>query len=140
MNRGKILIFALLFLSMIFNTMAQTAIIYEGEWEADSYFTTFKGSWNITTVDNQHFVNLGDDFEAKKAPDLKIFLSKLSLSEIDGDNAAGTSSVLVAELKKFKGKASYSIPTDINPADYASIIVHCEKYSKLWGGSSLNTK
>ena len=81
---------------------------------------------------------MGDDFEAKKAPDLKIFLSTNDLDDIDGDNANSKSkSVLVAKLTSYKGKAKYLVPSNIKISDYTTILVHCEKYSKFWGGAPL---
>jgi hypothetical protein len=112
--------------------------VYSGKWERDSRWTTFEGSWKIVKQGDALMVIMGEDFEAKEAPDLKIFLSKAPLDKISGKNATSLGSpVLVAKLTSYKGKASYRIPAGINPADYASIIVHCEEYAKLWGGSPL---
>jgi len=115
---------------------AQT--LYSGEWKSDSYFTTFEGTWKIVKEDAKTYVVMGDDFEAKKAPDLKIFLSTNDLDDIDGDNANSKSkSVLVAKLTSYKGKAKYLVPSNIKISDYKTILVHCEKYSKFWGGAPL---
>ncbi len=112
---------------------------YSGSFEADSYWTKFEGDWSVSKMDGVWVVEFSDNFEAKKAPDLKVFFSKLSLDDINGDNAADNSnSVLVGELKTYKGKVAIAVPGDIDPKDYQTIIVHCEKYAKLWGGSSLN--
>jgi len=113
-------------------------VVFSGEWERESRWTTFEGSWTIVKEGDGYKVVLGDDFEAKKAPDLKIFLSKAALGDISGKNAVKKGDpVLVAKLTSYEGKASYAIPAGINPADYATIIIHCEEYSKLWGGSPL---
>lgn len=113
-------------------------VVFSGEWERESRWTTFEGSWSIVKEGDSYKVVLGDDFEAKKAPDLKIFLSKADLDDISGKNAVKIGEpVLVAKLTSYEGKATYAIPAGINPADYATIIIHCEEYSKLWGGSSL---
>jgi len=81
---------------------------------------------------------MGDDFEAKKAPDLKIFLSKAALDDIESKNALKNGEpVLVAKLTIYKGKASYNIPASIDISKYKTIMVHCEEYDKFWGGSSL---
>ncbi len=128
------------FIALLFfaGPFIQQEILYKGEWEAESRRTTFKGSWKIVKNGEQYKVELGADFEARKAPDLKIFLSKASLSEISGKNATTKGSpVLVAKLTSYKGTASYNIPSGINVKDYSTIIIHCEEYSKLWGGSPL---
>ena len=117
---------------------AQNETLFKGKWSADSFFTTFEGSWSIEERDGVKTIIMGQDFEAKKAPDLKIFLSKLELKDINGDNASDNkSSVYVGDLKKYKGTITIAIPADINIKDYKTILVHCEKYSKFWGGSSL---
>lgn len=135
----KYLVVCLLMLNIIYPAVSQDNVLYSGTWKADSYFTTFEGSWKIIQKGEKKFILLGEDFEAKKAPDLKIFLSKLSLEEINSDNASTPDNAsLVAELKKFKGSYEYSIPEGVSLEDYTSIIIHCEKYSKLWGGALLS--
>lgn len=115
-----------------------TEVVFSGEWERESRWTTFEGSWKIVKSGDSYTVELGDDFEAKKAPDLKIFLSKAPLDKISGKNAVKLGApVLVAKLTSYEGKASYKIPSGINPAEFTTIIIHCEEYSKLWGGSAL---
>ncbi len=130
---------ALFILSLPFAVYSQEKTLYQGEWENDSYFTTFEGNWQIVQRGEDMYVVLADNFEAKKAPDLKIFLSKHDYSDISAKNAADSkTSVLVAQLTKYKGKSSYKIPAGTDLSAYKSILVHCEKYSKLWGGSQLN--
>ena len=80
---------------------------------------------------------LDDDFATKKAPDLKIFLSRESLDVLTSKNAL-ENAVFVAELKSNKGSQSYEINKDIDLSVYQTIIIHCEKYSVLWGGAPLN--
>lgn len=107
------------------------------KFEADSFWTRFEGSWQIDRVDKQHVITFAQDFDAKKAPDLKIFLSKKAYGDLTGKNAADADPVLIAPLTTYKGTVSVVIPEDIDLDDYQSIIVHCEAYEKLWGGSPL---
>lgn len=131
-----IIITAIFFLGTYANQ--DSNIVFEGEWERESRWTTFEGSWKIVKEGDQFIVQLGDDFEAKEAPDLKIFLSKAELGEISGDNATSKGSpVLIAKLTSYKGKASYTISSGINVKDFKTIIIHCEAYEKLWGGAAL---
>ena len=112
--------------------------LYEGKFEADSYFTTFEGSWKIVKNGNKTYVIFNDDFKAKKAPDLQIFLSGMSLDDINGKNATVKGSpLLVTKLNTYKGKARFERPGNPDLSSYRSIIVHCVEYSKLWGGSNL---
>jgi len=43
----------------------------------------------------------------------------------------------VAALKSNKGDQFYSLPPDLDLTAYKSIIIHCKKYTKLWGAASL---
>ena len=112
--------------------------LYNGEWEADSFFTTFKGSWKIEKEGDKTYIIMGEDFSTKKAPDLKIYFSKLDFDDIDEDNAnSKDTSVFVAKLNSYKGSKKYLVPANINIGDYKTILVHCVKYTKYWGGSPL---
>lgn len=127
-----------LFIYFSLSFTATQEVAYQGEWDNYSRWTTFEGSWKIIKTDNGHQLVLGDNFEAKKAPDLKIFLSKADLDDIGNKNALKIGEpVLVAKLTSYKGKATYNIPASIDIAQYKTIMVHCEEYSKFWGGSPL---
>lgn len=130
--------FIFLILLLAFSVPGNAQDLFKGKFEADSYFTTFEGNWKISKVDNKIYVALQDNFKAKKAPDLKIFLSKLSLGDINGNNAAKKEfSLLVAKLTQYKGASTYEIKGNPDFSQYKSIIIHCEEYSKLWGGANL---
>ena len=112
--------------------------IYQGSFEANSYWTTFEGDWEIKKDGDEYVIYFKDNFEAKKAPDLKVFLHKLPFKKIDGDNASHKAdAVLIAQLSKYKGAMSFKVPASVELTNYQSLIVHCEKYSKLWGGAAL---
>lgn len=127
-----------LFCILLMNASLNAQKIFSGNFESDSYFTTFEGSWEIIKTENGFKVKFDNDFKTKKAPDLKIFLSKLSYEDIDAKNASNLkTSVLIAKLTKYSGEMEFVFPSGIDPNDFKSIIVHCKKYSKFWGGSSL---
>ena len=111
--------------------------VFQGDFPPDSFWTRFDGSWRIDKIEVRFVVKFDNNFNAKKAPDLKVFLSKKAFGEVTGRNAADSDSVLIAPLTTFTGEVSIVVPQDINPKDYQSILVHCEAYAKLWGGSPL---
>jgi len=111
--------------------------VFQGDFHPDSFWTRFEGSWRIDKIEDRFVVTFDNNFNAKKAPDLKVFLSKKAFGEVTGRNAADSDSVLIAPLTTFTGEVSIVVPQDINPKDYQSILVHCEAYAKLWGGSPL---
>lgn len=133
----KKILSSLLLITSLFISSTQEAS-YQGEWDNYSRWTTFEGSWKIVKSGDSHQLIMGDDFEAKKAPDLKIFLSKANLDDIESKNALKLGEpILVAKLTSYEGKATYRIPATIDISKYKTIMVHCEEYNKFWGGSAL---
>lgn len=118
------------------HSLSAQEVVFQGTFDAESRWTTFEGDWKIEKSGEQFFVVFADNFEAKKAPDLKIFLSKMDFDDISGKNAT-KQSILITPLSAYEGKMKFEIPASINPSEYQSIIVHCEQYEKLWGGSPL---
>lgn len=131
-------LFTTIFLLISLSFLPYQELVYRGEFDNYSRWTTFEGSWKIVMNADKHEIVFGEDFEAKEAPDLKIFLSKADLDDIDSKNALNEGEpVFVAKLTSYEGTAIYSIPDSIDISQYKTIIVHCEEYTKLWGGSSL---
>ena len=95
-----------------------------------------KGAWSIEQRADGNYLVLDDAFKTKKAPDLKLFVSKKGFSSINGKNATD-GAVLVSKLKSTKGGQEYKIPANINLSDYSSLVLHCEQYSKLWASTPL---
>lgn len=137
--KSPTLYLAITFILLLFGSTSGLAqeTLAQGSFEPDSYFINFEGSWEITQEAGKTYLLLKEDFQAKKAPDLKLFFSKLALDEIDGSNAAGEASLLLSPLQQFKGAQRYLIPDTVDLAGYQSLILHCEQYSKLWGGAPL---
>lgn len=108
---------------------ASAATAASNTWTKKSYAA--KGTWEIT--DGQ--IKL-IDFSTKKAPDLKIFLSPQSLESITNKNAINGAK-LISKLESHKGDQSYQIPDGVNTSEYKTVIIHCEKYRKLWCGADL---
>ena len=117
-----------------FNLYAQSETLQSGGWTKKKY--SIKGSWEMVKRDGKTFLVFGEDFKTKNGPDLKIFLSKKTIKEVNGKSVVG-SSVKISELKSSKGAQEYEIPENINLDDYASVLIHCEAYSVLWGGTSI---
>lgn len=95
------------------------------------------GTWSLETRADGVYAVLASNFKARKAPDLKIFLSKLPAANVDGDNA--TDGVFVAELKSHKGAQAYKLPAGIDLASFKSFVIHCQQYSKFWAAGDIGT-
>lgn len=103
--------------------------VHAGTWSKKTYSAS--GTWKIVKNGDDHFVVLDSKFKTKKAPDLKLFLTKSSASTLTGKNAT-KDSVRIAKLTSHKGAQRYKLPKGTSPADYKTLIIHCEQYSKLW--------
>lgn len=103
--------------------------VHSGSWSKKTYSAS--GTWKIVKNGDNHYVVLDSKFKTKKAPDLKLFLSKSSASSLTGKNAT-KGAVRIAKLTSNKGAQRYKLPAGTSPADYKTLIIHCEQYSKLW--------
>ena len=112
----------------------KSTVLHSGTWTKKSF--TVKGSWKIIQKGDKRFIVLDENFDTKKAPDLKIFLSPLPLETLNGDNVA-VRGRLISPLKSNKGAQRYEIPAKVRLESYKSIVIHCEKYGKLWSGAAL---
>ncbi len=97
---------------------------------------SISGSWTIESENGLRTLKISENFKAKKGPDLKIFFSPKSFKDTSGKNATH-GSILLAELKNPKGGQTYSLPSDLDLTDLKSLLVYCEKFAVLWGGSDL---
>ena len=115
---------------------AQSAetVLHTGTWTKVSF--NARGAWSIVERDGSRFVVLSDDFRTRGAPDLKIFLSPADAGTLNGSNATDGAH-LVAELSSARGGQTYEIDADVDLGDFATIMIHCEQYSKLWAVASL---
>lgn len=95
-----------------------------------------KGSVTIEQRGNRTVLVFSDDFKTKRGPDLKVFLSKNAVSDATGDNAT-TEAIRLGELTSNRGGQEYVLPEGVNLSEYSSVLVHCEAFSKLWGGADL---
>ncbi len=95
-----------------------------------------KGDYSIVQENGQTIIRLSDDFKTKSGPDLKVFLSPLSADTVSGSTAV-QGAVNLGALKSNKGGSDYILPAGVNLADFQSVLIHCEAYSKLWGAATL---
>lgn len=96
-----------------------------------------KGAVTVEQRGDQTVIVFSDDFRTKKGPDLKVFLSKNAVSAATGTNAT-TDAVRLGALSSNKGAQEYVLPAGVTLSDYSSVLVHCEAFSKLWGGADIS--
>jgi len=135
-NKLNIILSFLLLLFFTAGTMnlSHAATANEGTWVNKQY--KIKGAWEITNRDGQTIIKFKDGFKTKGGPDLKVFLSKKDIADVTGTNAT-KDGIFISRLKSKKGDQEYVLPENIDINDYASLLIHCEAFSVLWGGSNI---
>ncbi|MFK7865506.1 MAG: DM13 domain-containing protein [Pseudohongiellaceae bacterium] len=103
-----------------------------GEWVKKE--RKISGMWTIEDRVDGAYLVLDENFKTRKAPDLKFILSNQSIDSVTSKNAMEGAQV-VALLQSTRGEQSYKLPD--NYTDFSTLLLHCEQYSKLWGGTSL---
>ena len=139
MKKNFVTLFTLVSLFLASSALIAGETVTEGSLEgAFSSWgkSSLSGDWKIVEADGKHYIELADNFQAKKGPDVKIFLSPLEATAIDGNNAAN-GSVFIKLISDFKGKRRIEIPEGIDVSQFNTLVFHCEEYSKLWGVSPL---
>jgi len=111
--------------------------LHSGAWTKKT--NVIAGTWAIVEKGGKRYVTLDEKFETRRAPDLKILLSPIEAKDLKSRNAM-RKAVVVSLLKSPKGAQTYEIPARVKLDRYASIAIHCEKYTKLWGAAALEKK
>lgn len=94
------------------------------------------GQAKILRTDKGIEIVFSETFATRSGPDLKVYLSKLPLSELE-DTSVTPNSLKIGVLKSREGKQSYVLPETLSLKDYKSVVIHCEAFSKIWGGFDL---
>ncbi len=132
-----------LLLSFVSPGLATTALaetVARGEWTTKE--NRIRGGWKIERTDNGVFLVLDDGFRTRNAPDLKFMLTTDRLGNLNNRNAMANAT-LIAPLRDNRGAQRYRLPAAAvaalddaeNPA--RTILLHCEQYTKLWGGATI---
>ena len=100
-------------------------------------FKPIEGTFLIRQVGDKRELVLDEAFKTKKGPDLQIIFSPLTIEQAENGNADGKGSLSIGLLQSNKGAQSYELPADLELTQYRSLLIHCVKYTKLWGGASL---
>jgi hypothetical protein len=104
---------------------------------------TTQGKVRITTKDGKSFLELDDSFKTSESgPDLVVILHR-------SDNVINSTKppsyplkkgdyIILAPLEKYSGTQTYSIPQNINLADYKSAAIWCRKFNATFGAANLS--
>lgn len=98
--------------------IGNTVLLSEGTFEPTSGINV-SGSAKIYTRNGQRKVVL-DGFSISNGPDLKVYLS------------ASDSPSDFINLGALTTATAYSIPDQVNLADYPYVLIHCQQYNHLF--------
>ncbi len=113
---------------------AERVEIATGGWTNQEY--KIEGEWTIYFENGKNYISLSDNFRTRRGPDLKLFLSPMAPEDLTGRNAT-RGSVLVSALESSRGAQTFEIPEGTDLSQFASVVIHCERFSKLWGAGPL---
>ncbi|MEM7394194.1 MAG: DM13 domain-containing protein [Verrucomicrobiota bacterium] len=115
---------------------AEEQVLHQGEsWVNKS--KKIRGTWKIVEDGGKTYVVLGETFKTSRGPDLKIFLSPSPIAKIGKKDKVEATGKQVALLKSPKGGQRYEVPAGLELKDFKSMVIHCEKYTVVWGGVDL---
>lgn len=96
------------------------------------------GEGNVKIVKDasgKHTLEL-TDFTSSAGPDLKVFLVEGSGLK-DGNDVIAGKHVNLGLLQSTSGAQSYVLPEGVDPADFGSVAIFCEKYTVLFSSADL---
>jgi hypothetical protein len=98
------------------------------------YYGTFLPTSGISVtgeakiyLENEQYKVVLNNFSISSGPDLKVYLSK-----------AATPTDFV-NLGNLTSQTVYSIPANINVAEYSHVLIHCQQYNHLFAMASLTS-
>ena len=77
-------------------------------------------------------------FETSNGPDVHVFLGKAADAS-DNDTVKDAGYVDLGSLKGNIGDQNYDIPADVNPSEYKSVTIWCNRFNVNFGTAPLKT-
>lgn len=118
-------------------------ILQSGSFISGEHST--QGAARIVTQDGKYFLELDQEFSTSNlGPDLVVILHRSS-NVLDSTQPPDYplkegDYLFLAPLQKFDGAQRYSIPSNVNLADYKSAVVWCRKFNATFGAATLITQ
>ena len=111
--------------------MAAAAVVKAGRFmDADSFH---RGSGSATVYrlgDGAHVLRL-EDFRVTNGPDLRVILSPHPSPRSRGD-VTDAGYVELGKLKGNVGDQNYSLPADVEPDAFASVVIYCKPFHVIF--------
>ncbi len=103
----------------------ESKLKYSGTFVPTSGITV-QGNVEIYRLYNTHSLKL-ENFSISDGPDLKVYLSKTD---------SPTEFINLGDLNPSE---TYTIPQNINTADYPYVLIHCQQYNHLYAIAALES-
>jgi hypothetical protein len=91
----------------------------------------------LELADGRRFVRL-EGFETDNGPDLYVYLSTNPATGPEG--AFDDDFADLGGLQGNIGDQNYEIPSDVDPARYASVVIWCDRFDSAFGAADLTTR
>ena len=124
--------FASLTVAVLIGIAASTGVVagghgITGAFVGDNDHVT-SGSVEIVKAGSGYKVILGDDFSLDGGPDPKLGF---------GNGSDFASETMFSKLKKLTGKQEYMLPADLDPTEFDTFYIWCDKFSVSLGHAKL---
>ncbi len=118
---------------------AEETLIAMGQFVDGEHPT--RGTAQVVTENGLSYVELGEDFQTDRGPDLFVILHR-------SDDVIGTTQppahaiqeadyLSLAPLQATTGEQRYAIPATVNLADFQSVAIWCRRFNATFGAASL---
>jgi len=91
----------------------------------------------LELADGRRFVRL-EGFETDNGPDLYVYLSTNPAAGPEG--AFDDDAVDLGRLQGNIGDQNYEVPSGVDPARYASVVIWCDRFDSAFGAADLTTR
>jgi hypothetical protein len=126
---------------MQYSTTASTSVAQIKQGAGDS--GTFKagehptqGTARVVTEKGKRYLEFGQGFKTDNGPDLYVILHRSDAPPVFGIKKKDY--VSLARLQKTSGAQRYSLPDNVNLADFRSVAVWCRKFNATFGYAPLS--
>ncbi|OLP18447.1 hypothetical protein BST81_10735 [Leptolyngbya sp. 'hensonii'] len=118
----------------------QVAAAPSGSFMAGEHPT--QGKVKLVVKNNQRFLEFDRTFKTDSGPDLVVALHRsgnvLQTTKPPAYPLKEGDYVVLAPLQKTSGAQSYAIPSQVNLANYKSVVVWCQKFNATFGAARLS--
>lgn len=114
------------------STLAAQAVSQSGKFVDGDHPT--QGTARIVKTD-QTYLEFDQAFKSDRGPDLFVLLHRESVPQ----NYQANTYVNLGRLKQVSGSQRYTIPAEINLAEFKSVVIWCRQFNANFGYAPLNS-